>query len=137
MLLTPNIWALSGERAAPVRLQRHVSQLLVDRSPDESLHEIARALRSLEGERFIERLRVLRYQHKSPDTRQIRVSRHCLQKPLAQSLATIRFENVDITQVCERRSIGHDSREANLRAAIEQGKAKRTGERLRHDVFRD
>src|SRR5690348_14464750 len=61
-----------------------------------------------------------------------------LHDPFSQSLAAMLFQNIDISEIGKRRSIGNHSSEASLIALlIEEPKAQCSGDSLLHDRSRN
>src|ERR1700691_2720885 len=86
----------------------------------DNLHHTRRIGQRLESKLSIQAMRISGRQHESAPPLQARVCLDALQQPLAQSQASMRFEDVDIGQIREGGFVGDDSREAYLAVTEKQ-----------------
>ena len=93
--------------------------------------------RRLEAMAAVQPVRVARDELEAPQALKIRMRHDGFDQPLAEPAAAVRFEHVHVAEIRVRRAIGHDAREADLIAAIEQPEAQRVGDRLGHRLLRN
>jgi len=103
----------------------------------ENLHVSIRVLGRPEAEAFVQTVRVSCHQLETPQSLQVGMRHHRLDEPLAEALAPMALEDVDVAQIGVGRAIGHHTGEPDLLALVEHAEAQRVPDRFRDQFFRD